>query len=103
MPAAQFVGVLAVLLNGNSQVQMDGRDFADLSPEERDQVLAGMLGKDDGPVGLAVQLAKLAHFASDGAAAHLGYPGPNAGYVADADFSFRRPMSREITVDGNLP
>jgi hypothetical protein len=102
LPAAQFVGVLVVLLNAECQIRTDGRDFADVSPEERDMVLSEILAKDS-PVSFAVQLAKLAYFASEGAAKHLGYPGPNAGYVADADFSFGRPMSREITADGNVP
>lgn len=102
LPAAQFVGVLVVLLNAQSRVDMEGRDFADITAEERERVVDKLL-KDDGPLEFAVQLAKLAYLSTEGAAAHLGYPGPNQGYVADADFSFRRPMSKEITSDGNLP
>ncbi|MGB9735797.1 MAG: gluconate 2-dehydrogenase subunit 3 family protein [bacterium] len=33
---------------------------------------------------------------------YMGDPGPNLGYRND-DFSFNQPMSREMTVDGNLP
>ncbi len=102
LPAAQYVGVLVVLLNAQSRVDMEGRDFVDLTVEERDRVVEKLL-KDAGPLQFAVQLAKLAYLSSEGAASHLGYPGPNKGYVADADFSFRRPMSKEITSDGNLP
>lgn len=102
LPAAQFVGALALILNAEAGLRKDGAEFADLTVEEREAVLTKFLA-DDGPVEFAVQLAKLAYFASEGAAAHLGYPGPNAGYIGDPDFSFQRAMSKEITTDGNIP
>ena len=50
----------------------------------------------------AVQLAKLAFYSSAPGASALGYPGANVGYVHDADFSYGRAMSAELTPDGNL-
>jgi len=36
-------------------------------------------------------------------AAHLNWPGPNLGYTEHPDFTFGKPLSRELTKDGNLP
>jgi hypothetical protein len=54
-------------------------------------------------VEFAVELAKLAFYSSADAGKYLGYPGANAGYIDDPDFSFGVPMSKEVTSDGNLP
>jgi hypothetical protein len=101
LPALPFVPVLAFFLDQVSR-QMFGRAFAELSVAERDQALGHALEVAE-PLDFAVQLAKLAYYSSPGAAQRLGYPGANPGYVHDPDFSFNRPMTREITSDGNLP
>ena len=76
------------------------RQFSSLTPEQREAVVEEALVTT--PVfAFAVQLAKLAYFASPEAGAHLGYPGANTGYASDPDFSFGRAMATEITSDGN--
>jgi|GEM_PF-2002921 len=102
LPAAQYVGLLALLLGSESQNRFDGREFVELTPDERDQVILA-LTRDDSPLELAIQLAKLAYFATAEGGAHLGYPGANSGYVNAPTFSFGRPMAKEITSDGNMP
>ena len=102
LPAATYVGLLAVLLSSESQNRFGGREFVQLTPDERDQVIIA-LTRDDSPLELAIQLAKLAYFATAEAAAHVGYPGANGGYVNAPNFSFGRPMAKELTSDGNMP
>jgi len=34
---------------------------------------------------------------------YIDFPGPNLGYVDHPEFSYRRPMSEEMTEDGNMP
>lgn len=100
LPAAQYVGVLVLALDGTASRLHRVRRFSALTPEQRESVVEEALRTT--PVfAFAVQLAKLAYFASPEAGAHLGYPGANTGYVDDADFSFGRAMATEITTDGN--
>jgi hypothetical protein len=101
LPAAAFVGVLALLLDSQAKKSFDGRAFVELVPAQRDQVLDALLAGPS-PLEFAVQLAKLAYFSSDEAAEHLGYPGPNTGYIGHPDFGFGVALTTEITPDGNL-
>ena len=100
LPALPYVGLLVVVLDGFAKKQVPGAAFIDLTPDQRDAALAEAAGAVD-IMYFAIELAKLAHFSSTAAGAALGYPGANPGWVTDPDFSFNRPMSREITVDGN--
>jgi hypothetical protein len=100
LPAAAYVSLLVLTLDSTSRtVHRVGR-FTDLTPEQREGVVERAL-EDVAVFEFAVQLAKLAYYASAEAGAHLGYPGANAGYVDDADFSFGVALAREITTDGN--
>lgn len=100
LPAAEFVEVLAAFLDLVAIGVVDGATFATLSVEDRDEALHRATQSLD-LVELAIQLAKLAWFASPTAGCALGYPGANPGWVDDADFSFAIAMSTEITADGN--
>lgn len=102
LPAAQYVSVLALALDSTSMSLHRVRRFWALTPEQRDEVVDRVL-IDVPLLAFAVQLAKLAYFASPEGGAHLGYPGANTGYVDDPEFSFGRAMATEITSDGNLP
>lgn len=102
LPAAQYVSILALALDAKSNSLHRVRRFWALTPMQRDEVVEATLTEIP-LLAFAVQLAKLAYFASPEAGAHLGYPGPNPGYRADANFSFGRAMATEITTDGNLP
>lgn len=100
LPAAPFVGVLVLVLDATAKRMFEGIAFAMLLPSQRDKVVEQCL-RDTDVFGFAVQLAKLAFFASPQAAAHLGYPGSNSGYIKDADFGFGVALSEEQTTDGN--
>jgi len=103
LPAAPLVALLVAALDGISRELFSGRTFERLSPSQREQVVEAGLTRAS-QLDFAVTLAKLAHYSADEAGVALGYPGANPGYVNDADFSFRRPMAREITgPGGNLP
>lgn len=102
LPAAPFVPPLVLLLDTSAQAAFAERTFDQLAPSERDQVLTQALVTI--PIlEFAVQLAKLAHYSSPIAGAELGYPGPNAGYVHDANFTFNDAITTELTADGNYP
>jgi hypothetical protein len=101
LPALRFVPLLVLLLDGESGQRFAGRAFADLTPAERETVLDSAL-KTTPQLEFAVTLAKLAYYSSPIAAKHLGYPGANDGYINDPLFSFGRPLTTEITRDGNL-
>lgn len=101
LPAVRLVPLLRLVLDGLAREVSGGRVFAAASFEQRDRALElGLMRLPE--LEFAVQLARLAFFSSREAGRALGYPGPNLGYVNDPDFSFRRPMAREITPDGNL-
>lgn len=102
LPALQYVGVLALALDSASTSVHRVRRFWALTPDQRDAAVEHALLTVP-LLAFAVQLAKLAYFASPEAGAHLGYPGPNAGYRDDANFTYGRAMATEITTDGNLP
>jgi len=100
LPALKFVPLLVTFLDGGANRLFNG-DFDRLTPTQRDAVVDDALA-GFAPMEFAVQLAKLAYFSSSGAMASLGYPGANAGYRDDPDFSFGMAITREITRDGNL-
>ena len=100
LPAKKLVTLLVLILDGEAG-NLGQKAFYELTPEERDQALATSAAAIP-QMEFAIQLAKLAYLTSDGAARHLGYPGAGPGYVDDPDFSFGRPMAKEITRDGNL-
>ncbi len=102
LPAAEFVGVLAGFLDLVAMGLVEGETFATLSVEDRDEALQRATESLD-LVELAIQLAKLAWFATETAGCVLGYPGANPGWIDDEDFSFGVAMAVEITVDGNYP
>jgi hypothetical protein len=101
LPAAEFVPLLVVYLDGVSRRDFGGREFVELEYDERDSAVAAALDGFE-PAALAVQMAKLAFYSSEGAARYLGYPGPNGGYYDHPDFTFGAVMATEITDDGNL-
>jgi len=101
LPAAQFVPTLVALLDLRAQDDFD-LHFIALVPAQRETVLERLLADFD-LLDFAVQLAKLAYYTAPAGAQHLGYPGANPGYVNDPDFSFGGVLTREITLDGNLP
>lgn len=102
LPAAEFVGVLAAFLDLMAGALVEGATFAVLELDQRELALDAAVESLD-LTELAIQLAKLAYFASEPAACHLGYPGANVGWVDDPDFTFGVPMAEEITEDGNYP
>ncbi len=102
LPVSEYLGLIVLILDGLGKKLYDGHLFTEVSPEQRELILDAAL-KDDSPLDLAVQLAKVAFFSNERAFAYLRFPGPNAGYRDHADFSFATKMSQEITTDGNLP
>ena len=101
LPALALLPLLTLTLDGAARALPGGRVFAQLTPGEREQALERALASMD-LLEFAVQLVKLGYLSSAGAATHLGYPGPNPGYMQDPDFSFRKALSKELTKDGNL-
>ncbi|MCL5277262.1 MAG: gluconate 2-dehydrogenase subunit 3 family protein [Deltaproteobacteria bacterium] len=99
----QFLPVILSLINAEAQKDY-GNKFYELGLEQRTTVLRNVettLGIVDqvymfmkGPfyIGITSRLGM----------DYMGDPGPNLGYV-NHDFSFYRPMSGEMTSDGNLP
>jgi hypothetical protein len=102
LPALPYVNLLVVSLDLFAHSVTPGARFAELTPDGRDQALAAAIEAVD-LMAFALQLVKLAFYSSKEAGQALGYPGANPGYVNDANFSFNRPMSREVTSDGNYP
>jgi hypothetical protein len=102
LPALAYVPLLVLALDVFARDVVAGSQFVDLAPADRDEALARAIAQLD-LLDFAIQLVKLAHYSTQVAGDALGYPGANPGYVGDSDFSFGRAMSREITVDGNVP
>lgn len=102
-PVKQFVPLLVLVLNSVSEDEYK-KSFAALKPAQREVVLE-RLTVDLPEVEFAIQLAKVAYYASEPAHRHLGYPGANAGYIDHPSFSFRRQMSEPLasTLDPNHP
>ena len=101
LPTTAYIPALVLLLDG---VAYDtyGTTFEQLTYDQRDRALATGLTQQP-LLELAVILAKLAFYSSDGAGLSLGYQGANNGYISEPDYTFGRPMSKELTTDGNLP
>lgn len=100
LPAAGLISAIVLLLDSVSGELYPSRQLVALIPVEREAVVERVRATVDA-MEFAIQLAKLAYFASPEAGKHLGYPGANGGYLRDPTLSFRRPMARELTRDGN--
>lgn len=102
LPAQEFVDLLAAYLDGTSRRDFGDRNFIQLTPEEREQAVEIAVDGFE-MTEFAIQLARLAFYASEGAAEYLGYPGANPGYRNHPDFTFGVALAEEITEDGNYP
>lgn len=102
---ATLVPLLAVALDSYAR-DLYRRDFVALKPGAREETVAHALTQLP-EIEFAVQLAKVAYYASAEASAHMGYPGANDGYIGDRNFSFGdaqadpHPLTGEN--GGNLP
>jgi hypothetical protein len=94
---SELIGLLTMALDGLTSERFPSRTFVSLRSSQRDTVLGDGLSKVP-QLEFAVQLAKVAYYSSAPAAQALGYPGANAGYRDDADFSFDRPMAKPLQV-----
>lgn len=101
LPAAPLVPVMTLVLDNQAQA-LHSKIFSELVPSEREEVVTRVLLTAT-ELTYAVLLAKIAFFASEGAAEHLGYPGANLGYYDNENLTFGRAMATEITTDGNYP
>ncbi len=101
LPAAEFIPQLAGFLDLVAAAIAPGKIFGTLSPAQRDQALEEAMEIE--LMEFAVQLARLAYYASGPAGCHLGYPGANPGYVDDPEVSFAEVLATEVTEDGNYP
>lgn len=104
LPVGAYAPLLVQLADANAAATY-GRAFVDLTLDERTALLAGIeAGLPQ--LALALRFFRAAHYAglyNDVGPQSFGYPGGNLGYIADADFSFREPIGRERTKDGNMP
>jgi hypothetical protein len=101
LPAAPLVPLLVLLLDSAAR-RSNGRQFASLSPDEREQTLIAAV-VDVPELEFGIQLVKLGFYSSDVVREYLGYPGANDGYRNDPDFTFGVAVATERTTDGNLP
>lgn len=99
LPAASFVAVLAILLDGVADEVAPGKTFGTLTLEERDEGVTKAMEIE--LMSFALQLVKLGYYSSPAAACVLGYPGANPGYVDDPSLSFKTKLTEEVTTDGN--
>lgn len=106
-PVKNFVPLLVLVLDSVANSE-HGAAFAELKPAQREEVL-GKIEATLPEIGFAIQLAKVAYYASDEAGRHLGYPGANAGYIDHPSFSFKRALAQPAASTlnpnhpGNLP
>ena len=81
------------------------KSFINLGLDERIEVILAV--KEEFPqIILLIRFVKSAFYGggySDVGWRYMGYNGPNLGYFNDPQFSFRRPVGRELTQDGNMP
>ncbi len=101
LPALEFVPLLVLALDAQATQVETGATFVELTVEQREQALEQAV-EAFAELDFAVQLARLATYSSEGLACHLGYPGPNPGYVHDPTFTTGVAMATELTADGNL-
>jgi hypothetical protein len=100
-----LVPLLAAAMDSYARDQFR-RDFVQLKASQREDTIAYAITQLP-EIEFAVQLAKVSYYASPEAAAALGYPGANNGYIGDDNFSFGTPQTspHPLTVlnGGNLP
>lgn len=102
LPAAELTSLLVTLLDSTSRRVMDGANFNEIEPADRELVITEAIASFP-PMEFAVQLAKLAYFSQIETHDYLGYPGANNGYWSDPNLFFGVAMATEITEDGNMP
>jgi hypothetical protein len=102
-----FMEYLPVIVGGVTGLadQEYGKSFMDCTLEER----TGVLKKFEEVLPITRLAYRFIRSAFYGAAYnmvgtnYLNWPGPNLGYIDHEDFSFREPVSDELTEEGNLP
>lgn len=103
-PLRDFIPAIVLLVDGQAR-QTHGKAFAELDREPREALLAEV--QESLPfLRHAYRFIRSVYYAAlhgDVGSKALGFPGPNLGYVDHPDFSFRKPMSQELTSDGYLP
>ncbi len=102
-PAVQYLPPVIALINSAAWSKYN-KKFYDLDMPGRTDVLAGIEGSLQ-IIDLLYEYMKAPFYVgilSDAGLRYMGFPGPNLGY-RDEDFSFFKPMSREMTPNGNRP
>ena len=100
------VALPAMLLLVNTLAQNTySKKFLQCSLEQRTKVLTQ--SENTMPlIRLAYRFIRSAFYATTYnivGAKYLNWPGPNLGYKTHAEMSFNKPVSKELTKDGNLP
>jgi hypothetical protein len=99
----QELPLVLPLFNGEAQQQY-GKPLYELNPDQRTTVLKNVesiLGLID-QIYMFVKGPFYIGIINSIGPEYMGDPGPNLGY-RNQDFSFYKPMSNEMTADGNLP
>jgi len=100
----QYLSLLRMSVNLSSFFRYFRR-FASLNLEQRTKVVA-TLERLVPEINLFFKFVRLAYYSaprSDVGFGPLDYNGPNLGYIDHPDMSFRKPVSLEMTDEGNLP
>ena len=102
-----FVSALPLILSlvNNLASDLHSKTFLECDLKQRTQVLAQAETKLP-LIRLAYRFIRSAFYAVNFnmvGAGYLSWPGPNLGYLDHEEFSFRKPVSKELTKDGNLP
>ncbi|MCL4557595.1 MAG: gluconate 2-dehydrogenase subunit 3 family protein [Deltaproteobacteria bacterium] len=104
-PAVQYLPAILMLIDSAVQPTYGGgKKFYELSMAQRTDLLARIEGQL-GIIDLLYKYIKAPFYVgllNDKGLQYMGYPGPNLGYM-DQDFSFYKPMSKEMTPNGNRP
>lgn len=103
-PFVQTLPAILLLVNNTADLKYS-KDFVDLKLTERTAVLKE--AEDKLPlVRLAYRFFRSSFYAAvynmEGGR-YLSWPGPNLGYSDHPEMSFRKPIGKELTRDGNLP
>lgn len=103
-PAWDYLDSVVVLVDHTARQEFSAT-FEELELEQREQVLleAQELLPFLRHLYRFIRGVFFADLHSGTGSDYLGFPGPNLGYIEHPDFSFRRPMSEELSDDGNLP
>ena len=102
-----FVSAMPLILSLVNNLASDdySKTFLECDLEERTRVLAQ--AEDKLPlIRLAYRFIRSAFYAVNYnmvGGSYLNWPGPNLGYKDHPEMSFRQPVSKELTKDGNLP